>query len=98
MGYHVERSDFVVSVDGTFVQRGRWLVRGSIEYRPRLSGATLSRVIPEARLKLMVGIVREARHGREQGARRVDVLVHGDAETSGFFEILARDGAPLEAA
>ncbi len=90
MPYRCERPDFGVIVEGGFVDTHRWFVHAVLEYRAGLAADARSRLEAEARLELMLGVVRESRRGRDLGARRVVVLVEGDREVAGFFEVLER--------
>lgn len=88
IAYSCEDPRYTVTVESGFADATRWMVRGVLEYRTHLSSRAREHIEAEARLQLMIGIVRESRRGRDLGVRDVDILVEGDPETARFFRSL----------
>lgn len=94
MPYRFDGPEFSVIVEGRFVAPRLWLIHAVIDYRPHLSFDAGRRVAPEARIELLRGMIREARCGWDRGAASVRVLIEGDHQVAGFFEILNRYSVP----
>jgi hypothetical protein len=76
---------FVVSVDGGFIDSRRWLVHAVLCYGSSVPEGRHVDLARCAQVELALGIVRQAERGRRLGARRVHVLVEGDADTAAIF-------------
>jgi hypothetical protein len=85
MSFVSRRPGYDVTVDGGFVDRGRWVVHGVVTYRRTSSNESWEDVESDGRLDLMIGIARESRRGHAAGARRRDVVVEGDRELEELF-------------
>ncbi len=88
MPYERRSDAYAVRVQGKFVGGGRWFVHGRVDYLPPVGDEPSADLQAEARVELLLGIARESRLGREKGARDVHVIIEGDEETRGFFELV----------
>ena len=87
------RPDFSVCVEGAFVAPGLWMIHATITYDSHLSFDARRSLGADARFELMRGIVEKLKRGQILGARSVRVLVEGDTEVAGFFELGDDHGA-----
>ncbi len=94
MAHRFRTFDFTVSVEGRFVAPGLWMIHAVIEYGDHLSIHARWHVAPEARLELLRGVIGESRRAWSLGAESVRVLVEGDHQVAGFFEVLSRGSVP----
>lgn len=98
MSYCHQGSAFAVSVEGAFVAPGSWLIHAEVEYRAGIGAEARIRLAHEAQCELMRGIIRESRRGWALRAEHVRVLVEGDTQAAGFFEVMQRRHQPVRVA
>ncbi len=98
MGFLYEGLDFTVRVDGDFLSRGRWMIVGIIDYRARLNAPTRERLEHATRFELMRGLAQQIDRGHHLCAWRIDVVIEGDAEVAGLFEVFHAEREPGQAA
>ena len=80
MAYRKETSDFTVDVDGAFDVDGIWRIDAVLRFREGISDVDKSKLVGEARLAVVLGIVQAVRRGRALGATSVRVVMDSDRE------------------
>jgi len=85
MRFHAARPGYDVLVRGTFVDPSRFEVLAVVQHDRDLSEPDRGSLLREARLEVMLAILRESERGRRMGARRVFVVVDGDDELADLF-------------
>ncbi len=77
--------DFTAGVEGRFVEGGTWVLDIGFAWRPGLSAKLRSRLVPEARLALCLGIAQEVRNAWAEDIQGVRVrLARAAARIGGF--------------
>ena len=94
MAHRSGDTEFNIAVKSAFVAPSLWFIHAAIEYCPRLGSDARQRVRPEARIELMRRVMTETRRGWHLGAGSVRLLVEGDHQVAGLFEVLDRESVP----